>query len=277
MANKFFVACAVIALSANLAYAADGDTTAGASPMPLFKDPSSGMELVYVKGGCYQMGATYADKAEINDAGDPGEMPVHEVCVDSFYLGKYEVTQGQWKAVMGNNPASDSTCGKDNCPVDNVSWSDVLDFISKLNSKEAGSKYRLPTEAEWEYAARSGGKNERYSGGNDVDRVAWYDANSGYKAHPQDPPYAHPVGTKAPNGLGIYDMSGNMWEMTGDWLAGENYSKGPRNNPAGPGSGIARVKKGGCATGPSENQKVARRAGSYDPNHLLGFRLLRTP
>ena len=203
--------------------------------------------------------------------GYPEESPVHEVCVDEFYMGKYEVTQGQWKSIMGNNTSALSTCGGDNCPVDTVSWSDVQKFISKLNSRSGGSKYRLPTEAEWEYAARSGGKSEKYSGGKNINSVAWYAENSGRKNHP--------VGTKAQNGLGIYDMSGNVWEWTNDWYGSDYYKNSPRNNPSGPGSGVDRVVRGGCVTGEAANQRVSRRNG-YAPDlrtHALGFRLLRVP
>lgn len=144
------------------------------------KDPTTGMEFVYVDGGCYQMGDTFGD-------GESNEKPVHEVCVDDFYIGKYEVTQGQWKAIMRDNPLGDNPskfdeCG-DNCPVESVSWNDAQAFINKLNNK-TGKNYRLPTEAEWEYAAKSGGKSEKYSGGNDVDSVAWYKDNSEKKHIP---------------------------------------------------------------------------------------------
>ncbi|MDP2279759.1 MAG: SUMF1/EgtB/PvdO family nonheme iron enzyme, partial [Nitrospirota bacterium] len=188
-------------------------------------DPATGMEIVFVKGGCFQMGDTFGD-------GESDEKPVHEVCVDDYYIGKYEVTQGQWKAIMGNNPSHFKDCG-DNCPVEQVSWNDVQEFIQKLNEKNnppsppftKGGKggFRLPTEAEWEYAARSGGKSERYSGGNDIDSVAWYNKNSGGKTHP--------VGTKQPNGLGIYDMSGNVWEWVNDWYDEFYYKNSPKNNP----------------------------------------------
>ncbi len=120
-----------------------------------FTDASTKMEFVYIKGGCYQMG-------DIFGVGYSNERPVHEVCLSNFYLGKYEVTQGQWKKIMGNNPSVFSDCG-DNCPVDRVSWNDVQDFIRKLN-QISGKKYRLPTEAEWEYAARSGGKKDLWAG-----------------------------------------------------------------------------------------------------------------
>ena len=137
------------------------------------------MEFVWVPGGCYRMGS---------NSGEDDEQPVHEVCVDGFWLGKYEVTQAEWQRVMGNNP---SHFKGDRNPVEIVSWDDAQEFIKRLNAKGNGT-FRLPTEAEWEYAARSGGKDEKYAGGNDVDRVAWYKSNSGGKTHP--------VGTKAPNG-----------------------------------------------------------------------------
>jgi len=263
MTKKVWILCAVMVLSANLSYAAESNTKVSVSPAPFFKDPATGIEMVYVKGGCYQMGDTYGD-------GESDEKPVHEVCVDDFYIGKYEVTQGQWKSVMGSNPSHHATCG-DNCPVDSVSWIDVRNFISRLNSKSGGSNYRLPTEAEFEYAQRSGGKSERYSGGNDVDSVSWYGANSG-----QIP---HPVGTKAPNGLGIYDMSGNLWELTNDWYRDDYYSSSPRNNPTGPSAGVERVKRGGCATGSTENQRVSRRQPTENDYRgmSMGFRVRRTP
>jgi len=136
-----------------------------------------------------------------NDCSDY-ERPAHSVTVSNFYIGKYEVTQAQWKAVMGNNPSN--TIG-DNLPVENVSWNNVQEFISRLNA-QTGKNYRLPTEAEWEYAARGGNlsKGFKYSGSNSLDEVAWYFENSNDRTHP--------VGSKKPNELGIYDMSGNVFE-----------------------------------------------------------------
>lgn len=273
MGKKFWVLSAVMVLSVNLAYADEGSFKASVSPASpkLFKDPTTGIEMVYVKGGCFQMGDIFDDP----EAG-PEERPVHEVCVDDFYMGKYEVTQGQWKSLMGSNPSIDKGCIRDNCPVDNVNWSDVRDFLSRLNSRSGGTKYRLPTEAEWEYAARSGGKSEKYSGGDDVGSVAWYNENSGEKNHP--------VGTKASNGLGIYDMSGNVWEMTKDCFGSEYYSISPRNNPTGPSSCKDKdhTVRGGCRTGEDYNLRTARRCSISDRTDSgrggkLGFRLLRTP
>jgi len=265
MAKNLWVVFAVMILSVNFGCAGK-----------VFKDPTTGLEIemVYVKGGCYQMGNTFPENIEDYPT---DELPVHEVCVNDFYLGKYEVTQGQWKKIMGSNPSEESSCG-DNCPVANISWHDAQNFISRLNTGNGGSKYRLPTEAEFEYAQRSGGRNERYSGGNNVDRVAWYDKNSVDTSKTELFHKTHPVGTKASNGLGIYDMSGNVWEWTNDWYGSEYYSNSPRNNPAGPGSGDARVVRGGCASGTVANMRVSRR-DSYAPDYSfrsIGIRLLRT-
>jgi formylglycine-generating enzyme required for sulfatase activity len=207
------------------------------APVPHFRDTVVGAEMVFVKGGCFEMGSAPGA------AGGPEEKPAHEVCVNDFYIGKYEVTQGQWVALMGNNPSANAQCG-DTCPVETVSWNDAQDFIAKLNARATGGEvpagqYRLPTEAEWEYAARSGGKAEKYSGrSDDVASIAWYAWDAGGKG-------THPVGTKAPNGLGVCDMTGNVWEWTGDWYDATYYSRSPRMNPTGPESGDRRVARGG--------------------------------
>ncbi|MBI5196649.1 MAG: SUMF1/EgtB/PvdO family nonheme iron enzyme, partial [Nitrospirae bacterium] len=209
-----------------------------------YTDPLTGMEFIFVKGGCYQMGDTFGD-------GNNDEKPVHEVCVDDLYMGKYEVTQKEWTGIMGSNPSSFKDCG-DNCPVEKVSWNDAQEYINKLNSK-TGKNYRLPTEAEWEYAARSGGKNEKYAGGNALDSVAWYDSNSGIKTHA--------VGQKQPNGLGLYDMTGNVLEWVNDWY-GENYYKNsPKDNPKGADSGQYRVLRGGSWFYKPQNLRASYRGG----------------
>jgi len=144
-----------------------------------------------------------------------------------------------------------------------------------MNSRSGGSKYRLPTEAEWEYAARSGGKSDKFSGGNNINSVAWFAENSGRKNHP--------VGTKAPNGLGIYDMSGNVWEMTNDWYSNNYYKNSPRNNPSGPSIGIDHVVRGGGRTDGIVSQRTSRRsyisacAKGKDRGGNVGFRLLMAP
>lgn len=186
-------------------------------------------EMVRVEGGTFRMGAT----SEQEDEADSDEKPVHSVTLSSYYIGKTEVTQALWQAVMGSDPSNFK--GSD-LPVECVSWDDCQEFIQKLNSL-TGRNFRLPTEAEWEFACR-GGNNSRgykYSGSNNLGSVAWYDGNSGGKSHP--------VGTKAPNELGIFDMSGNVWEWCSDWYA--NYTSYSQTNPTGPQSGSYRVDRGG--------------------------------
>ena len=253
-------------------------TTAPATPPPPpFKDPSTGVEMLFVKGGCYQMGNVYNEKALAPD-GPSDEYPVHEVCLGDFYMGKYEVTQSQWDAIMGGHTPSDGNCTAASCPVTMVSWGEVQLFVEKLNRKSGAARYRLPTEAEWEYAARSGGKSERYSGGNDVESVSWNRTNSGYslpRATP--PPWSRPVGLKAPNGLGLHDMSGNVYEFTSDWYGATYYSESPRANPKGPATGESHVMRGGCAHGDPTNGRTFRRRPTDGPQSLLGFRLVRAP
>ena len=208
---------------------------------PTLIDRVTGMELVLVKGGCFKMGDTFGD-------GYDSEKPIHEVCVSDFYIGKYELTQRQWQKVTGINPSKFSSCGED-CPVEQVTWDDIQKFISTLNS-QSGKKYRLPTEAEWEYAARSGGKKEKWAGTSKESLLgdyAWYSGNSGSKTHP--------VGQKKPNSLGIYDMTGNVWEWCSDWYSEEYYGKSLRDNPNGPTSYSRRHKRGGNK---SSNTSVVR-------------------
>ena len=186
-------------------------------------------EMVRVEGGTFRMGAT----SEQEDDADSDEKPVHSVTLSSYYIGKTEVTQALWQAVMGSNPSNFK--GAD-LPVECVSWDDCQEFIRKLNSM-TGQNFRLPTEAEWEFACR-GGNNSRgykYSGSNNLGSVAWCDGNSGGKTHP--------VATKSPNELGIYDMSGNVWEWCADWYGG--YSSSAQTNPKGPYGGSGRVSRGG--------------------------------
>ena len=220
-----------------------------------------GIEMVFVEGGTFQMGATSEQGSDAY--GD--EKPVHSVTLSDFYIGKYEVTQAQWKAVMGKNPSHFT--GKDNRPVENVSWEDMHKFIKKLNQL-TGKRYRLPTEAEWEYAARGGKKSQgyKYAGGNSIDKVAWYRDNSGDKTHP--------VGKKQPNELGLYDMSGNVYEWCQDWYG--DYSSSAQTNPTGPSRGSDRVLRGGGLYSFAGFCRVAHRDPDNPSDGSLssGFRLV---
>ena len=218
------------------------------------------IEMVWVSGGTFTMGATSEQGSDALD----DEKPAHSVTLSGYYIGKYEVTQAQWKAVMGNNPSSFKG---DNLPVERVSWNEVQEFIKKLNQM-TGKSYRLPTEAEWEYAAR-GGNNSRgykYSGSNNIGSVAWYYENSGSTTHP--------VGSKSPNELGIYDMSGNVLEWCQDWYG--DYSSSSQRNPQGPASGSYRVFRGGSWYFNARNCRVSiRNYCSPDSRDInLGFRLV---
>ena len=187
------------------------------------------IDMVKVEAGTFMMGATSEMKDPYSD-----EKPVHQVTLtNDYYMGKYEVTQALWQAVMGSNP---SNFKGDNLPVETVTWNDCQEFISKLNSL-TGRKFRLPTEAEWEYAARGGKKSRgyQYSGSRKISDVAWYEGNSRSKTHP--------VGRKQANELGIYDMSGNVWEWCSDWYG--SYSSSSQTNPMGSDSGAKRVRRGG--------------------------------
>jgi formylglycine-generating enzyme required for sulfatase activity len=233
----------------------DDDPSAGDT----WTEPVTGMEFVRVPGGCYQMGCGSWD-GNCYDS----EKPVHEVCLDGFWMGRYEVTQGEWKKIMGNNPSRFDK--GNNYPVEQVSWNDCRDFIEKLN-KRSSRNFRLPTEAEWEYAARSGGKKEKYAGGNNVGRLAWYRGNSGG--------HTHEVGTKSPNGLGIYDMSGNVWEWVEDKYH-DSYQGAPTDGSARvSGSGSGCVIRGGSWSCYPGRVRAAYRFG-FDPGsagNRLGFRL----
>jgi formylglycine-generating enzyme required for sulfatase activity len=213
-------------------------------------------EMIFVEGGTFQMGSS---------SGESDEKPVHSVTLSAFNIGKYEVTQAQWKVVMGNNPSNFTGC--DDCPVENVSWNDVQDFIRKLNA-QTGKNYRLPTEAEWEYAAKGGksGKGYTYSGSNDLNAVAWNSDNSGSKTHS--------IGGKQANELGIYDMSGNVWEWCSDWY--DTYTSYSETNPTGASSGQLRVLRGGSWLSSANRCRTAFRfrRNPDDWYYYYGFRLV---
>ena len=245
-------------------------------------------EMVYVEGGTFTMGAT--SEQGTSDPWDD-EYPTHQVTLSDFYIGKYEVTQQLWEYVMkysgtaadgtsmsayasdvwlGTTPSSSYGVGN-YYPAYYVSWEDIVNiFIPRLN-KITGKTFRLPTEAEWEYAARGGNKSKgyKYSGSNTIGDVAWYISNSSSKTHQ--------VGTKSPNELGIYDMSGNVWEWCSDWYG--SYSSSSQTNPTGPTSGSYRVLRGGSWGTYAQNCRVSYRY-SYAPDYrddYNGFRLALCP
>ena len=216
------------------------------------------IEMVKVEAGSFNMGATPEMQAPYEV-----EKPVHRVTLtNNYYIGKYEVTQALWQAVMGSNP---SYFKGDDLPVEQVSWNDCQDFISKLNAM-TGKRFRLPSEAEWEYAARGGKKSRgyQYSGSNTLGDVAWYEGNSGSKTHA--------VGTKQPNELGIYDMTGNVYEWCQDWYG--SYSSSPQTNPIGAVSGSSRVDRGGSWFFTAKHCRSSYRF-NLTPGYRLNFLGLR--
>ena len=223
---------------------------------------SLGMEFARIEAGEFVMGSTN---------GSSDEVPVHRVRLSqAFDLGKYEVTQAQWEAVMGANPSDFSACGG-TCPVESVSWEDVQAFIGKLNAQEGVGAYRLPTEAEWEYAARAGTQTA-YSFGPEASGLGaygWYAGNSDSGPHP--------VGRKRPNGWGLYDMHGNVWEWVADWYG--DYSSGLVTDPHGSATGAGRVYRGGGWNSAARYCRAANRLHDAPGDRInsLGFRLVRTP
>ena len=221
-------------------------------------------KMVKVEGGTFTMGATLGQGSDVLY----GEKQAHNVTLSDYYIGETQVTQALWNAVMGDNPTYFKV---DNLPVECVSWVNVVEkFIPALNRK-TGRTFRLPTEAEWEYAARGGNKSKgyKYSGSNIIDEVAWYDGNSGGKTHL--------VKGKKSNELGLYDMSGNVWEWCNDWYG--KYSSGAQTNPQGPDKGSNRVLRGGGWGRDARYCRVSCR-GSCTPSYRtdgIGFRLVLCP
>lgn len=223
-------------------------------------------EMIRVEGGTFWMG---------DDEGDSSEKPVHQVRLSDYYIGKYPVTQAQWEMVMRSHPRRFKRC--DQCAVAQVSWNEVQEFLEKLNARFRGSNYRLPTEAEWEYAARGGQLSERYiyAGSNSIEEVGWYSKKPRGRTHP--------VGKKKPNELGIYDMTGNVWEMCQDWYSKDYYqechARGIIENPQGPQKASAnKVVRGGSWRNSDYHSRVYSR-NNFNPNlrsDSKGFRLCRS-
>jgi formylglycine-generating enzyme required for sulfatase activity len=248
-------------------------TTPVTPPSGSFTETVNGYEfyMVSVAGGTFTMGCTSEQGSDCDD----DEQPTHSVTVGNFHIGEHEVTQKLWKEVVGSLPSSLTSSSSygygDEYPVYYVSWNDIQNtFIPKLNEK-TGKKYRLPTEAEWEYAARGGNQSGgyKYSGSNTLGDVGWYwdNSSSGTK----------PVGTKLPNALGIYDMSGNVWEWVSDWYG--DYSSTAQTDPAGPLSGSIRVRRGGSWNFDAGDCRVSFRYGTHPDGRSfnLGFRLVLSP
>ncbi len=237
-------------------------------------EPVTGTEFLWVPTGSFRMGGGNWD-----GEGNKDEFPVHEVFIDGFWMGKYPVTQAQWKKVMSgafwkkvrpHNPSGFKK-GADH-PVEQVSWQDAQDFIVKLTVLNKNKyHFRLPTEAEWEYAARSCGKPEKYAGGKKLEDLAWYSANSAISTRP--------VGQKRPNGIGLYDMSGNVYEWCQDTYLESGYKKHAQSNPVVSGKGARKVIRGGSWCNSPHEVRCAYRAGVYPDfkGNYIGFRLVMTP
>ena len=258
----FFTIIAIAVISITLFYACKKDKKSknDESEVTFEWEP----EMVFVEPGTFTMGCTFDD----NDCIVNSELPTHQVTLTKgYYIGKYEVTQAQWKAVMGGNPSYNQG---DDFPVEMVSWDDVQTFMVKLN-KLTGKNYRLPTEAEWEFAARGGNQSKgyKYSGSNNINDVAWYGASSGGNSGNN----THSVGMKQPNELGIYDMSGNVYEWCNDLY--DIYSDESQINPQGSVMGSNYVMRGGSFYRSAIYCRVVYR-DQNNPNFIapnLGFRV----
>ena len=226
-------------------------------PVGRFTLAGSGIELVFIPGGEFSMGST---------GGRANEAPSHRVHVDSFYLGIFEVTQRQWEEVMGENPSHFAGCA--DCPVEQVSWEDAREFLRRAG-KIGGVEVRLPTEAEWEYAAGGGPLHQEWPGTGNSSETGEFSWFSGVFAGK-----TRPVGLKLPNAFGLYDMGGNVWEWCADWYGRDYYASSPGANPSGPSAGVKRVVRGGSwLTGPTDT-RVAHRSmrNPARQSRTVGFR-----
>ena len=233
---------------------------------------SIGMEFVKIPTGTYLRGCN-SDREDCKS----NETPQRRISISSFWMGTYKVTQAQWEAVMGGNPSHFQEGNTRNHPVETVSWHDAQEFVRRLNAKEGHNRYRLPTEAEWEYAARAGSKTAYSFGDNerDLGDYAWYVKNSDFKTHP--------VGQKRPNAWGLHDIHGNVMEWVQDWYDSEYYASSETDNPRGPSEGWTRVLRG-CVWGHSNTycRSAYRHSRAPDSRSIVsgagfGFRLALTP
>ena len=258
----------------NTMFETNNNTPVPVNTAETYTETALGLGLIMhrIRGGTFTMGCTKEQGSDCYD----NEKPAHEVTLNSFKISRYEVTQAQWRAVMGGNPAELYNTGCDNCPVENVSWDDVQGFLHKLN-QQTGKAYRLPTEAEWEFAARGGNQSKgyKYAGSDDVGAVAWYDNNYESSKYGSQGT-THPIGTKAANELGLYDMTGNVWEWCSDWYDVDYYTSRPRDNPQGASLGSFRVVRGGSWLTPPQHCRVVHR--NYNTSgyrhRTFGFRLV---
>ena len=228
-----------------------------------WREPITGMEFVWIQNGCYSMGSSLNELGRNEDEG-----PVHEVCLDGFWIGRYEVTQGQWEKIRGSNPSFFNR--KSDYPVDNVSWKDVQSFIQEFSAKSSGRfQFRLPSEAEWEYACRSAGQPERFAGGDRSNTLAWFKGNSNRTSHS--------VGEKAANNVGLYDMSGNLSEWVQDTYDAGGYKFHGKKNPVIDKSGTNHVIRGGNWNQDENSCRSAARdyAPADEQSKTIGFRLVR--
>lgn len=264
---RFFYLATFITVVLGLVFSQDRFSISQAQSIPKEFINSIGMEFVLIPAGSFLMGA---DKSQEKEA-TKEEVPQHRVTISkAFYMGKYEVTQEQWRAVIGRNPSRFDENPRN--PVETVSWPDVQEFIDKLNTKEGGKRYRLPTEAEWEYAVRAG-TTSKYFFGNDEEQLGqygWYTENSEDRTHP--------VGQLKPNPWGLYDVYGNVWEWLQDWYSADYYKHSPSTDPYGPSEGTERVVRGGGWNVIARFCRSAHRDWYTPDNRLgrLGFRLIRT-